>query len=727
MISPPNPVRVVFHGGEPLLAGSKWFEHVLSELFLRFGNRLRTSVQSNLWLLDDHFCELFRRYGVQIGTSLDGPQEINDAQRGKGYFDKTMKGIFLSRRHGMEPGVVCTFTPSSASRMEEVLSFFSELGLSLNVHTVFDPRGNDGCRNNWQKEFIPRLLNAYSRLLGQLRIDNLDAALMIVGGGRARICTYDCRFGLFFAVAPGGHIYPCNRFVGQTRWVLGSIDAMPTVEDLRASDAGKAFLAIRRVIAKHCSGCSCESMCNGGCTWQADLTAEKQDPECPAHFLLFTFLQQLSIEALLNEKNLKQALSDSKSRDMFDAPLLQIQSGMGHPMETFAKARRVLGAAALGVCHDPDEAISRLQRVGIVKRPEEAQQNIWRLYADLANPVSGFGNLYLHITDACNLHCSHCYTPANPKPVHVPVRVLCRLIDEAMDFGFAKVVLTGGEPTLHPDLPELLGHLVSPSIPRKTRLTFRSNLIASLDRNTVSALDGSIDELRVSLDGDMETHDKRRGPGSWKRAMQNLRNIIPKLNRCIVSLAVTTDGSSSGIAAAEAVQNQARELGIGFRVSPILPLGRFADANLAPDPHPFRKQGYLPRPASSCGIGAHVSITADGRAYPCHALTRNRFFLGNAFSGLSPILESDKMHDLRMHTVDTNLRCRRCAVRYLCGGVCRAWAPENEDLNTPVRDCRTAHARARNALFRALEVLEIPVNLWRKAGLPLPDRPPEVH
>jgi uncharacterized protein len=627
----------------------------------------------------------------------------------------------------MEPGVVCTFTPWSASRMEEVLSFFGKIGLSLNVHTVVHPRGSDGRQNNWQKEFVPRLLDAYGRLLGQLRIDNLDAALTIVGGGGSRICTHDCRFGAFFAVAPGGDIYPCNRFVGQPRWILGSIDDMPSVEDLRASAAAKAFAALRRTIQKRCSDCSCQSLCNGGCTWQADLTAEKRDPECPAHYALFSGLRKMSIDALLKEKDLVGALTGSKRQGLFDAPLLRVQSGMEHPVEALSKARRVLGAAALGVCPDPDEAVARLRRVGIVKKPEEAEQNIGRLYNDLANPVSGFGNLYLHITDACNLHCSHCYAPANPNPVHMPVRILRGLIDEATGIGFEKVILTGGEPTLYPELPELLGHLTRPSVPRKTRLIFRSNLVASLDQYTVSALDGSMDELRVSLDGSKEAHDARRGPGSFQRTEENLRKVVSELSRCIVSLAVTTDGSPSGIAAAEAVQDEAQELGVGFRVSPLLPLGRFAHANLDPDPHPFRGPGYLPRPAASCGIGAHLSITADGRAFPCHALTRDRFFLGNAFSGLSPILKSEKMRDLRMHTVDTNFRCRRCAVRYLCGGICRAWTPGDNDLDAPVPECRTAHSRARNAVLRAIEMLEIPETQWKKAGLPLPDRPPEVN
>ena len=103
-------LELTFHGGEPLLAGHAWYRRNLPRLRSRFGDRLKLGIQSNLWLLDDDYCELFRERRVSIGTSLDGPEAINDAQRGAGYFGRTMAGIEAARRHGMSVGVICTFT-----------------------------------------------------------------------------------------------------------------------------------------------------------------------------------------------------------------------------------------------------------------------------------------------------------------------------------------------------------------------------------------------------------------------------------------------------------------------------------------------------------------------------------------------------------------------------------------------------------------------------------------
>jgi sulfatase maturation enzyme AslB (radical SAM superfamily) len=127
---------ITFHGGEPLLAGRKWYERNLPVLRRRFGNRLKLHVQSNLWLLNDGYCALFREYGVSLGASLDGPEPINDRQRGEGYFAQTMSGIETARRHDLDVGVICTFTRLSAPHYREVLDFFIAEHLSFSVHAA---------------------------------------------------------------------------------------------------------------------------------------------------------------------------------------------------------------------------------------------------------------------------------------------------------------------------------------------------------------------------------------------------------------------------------------------------------------------------------------------------------------------------------------------------------------------------------------------------------------
>ncbi|MCB9704062.1 MAG: radical SAM protein [Myxococcales bacterium] len=64
-------------GGEPLLLPKADLERLLALGLQRHGY---TSIQTNAALIDDEHLDLFRRYRVQVGVSIDGPGELNDAR-----------------------------------------------------------------------------------------------------------------------------------------------------------------------------------------------------------------------------------------------------------------------------------------------------------------------------------------------------------------------------------------------------------------------------------------------------------------------------------------------------------------------------------------------------------------------------------------------------------------------------------------------------------------------
>ncbi|WP_243769995.1 radical SAM protein [Amycolatopsis acidicola] len=66
--------------------------------------------------------------------------------------------------------------------------------------------------------------------------------------------------------------------------------------------------------------------------------------------------------------------------------------------------------------------------------------------------------LWLEITGKCQLECGHCYADSGPAGTHGRMRLpdWLRVIDEAARLGVRTVQFIGGEPTLHPDLPDLI-------------------------------------------------------------------------------------------------------------------------------------------------------------------------------------------------------------------------------------------------------------------------------
>jgi len=70
---------------------------------------------------------------------------------------------------------------------------------------------------------------------------------------------------------------------------------------------------------------------------------------------------------------------------------------------------------------------------------------------------------YLQITRECNQRCRFCSNP--PTGRADPLSVLCAALDDLQARGCAGAILTGGEPTLHPDLPALVAHATKRGLP----------------------------------------------------------------------------------------------------------------------------------------------------------------------------------------------------------------------------------------------------------------------
>ncbi|GGQ11701.1 radical SAM protein [Streptosporangium pseudovulgare] len=76
-------IRVVLHGGEPLLAGPATIRRLVDVLRAEVGPAARTDVvvQTNAVRLTEDYLRLFDELGVRVGVSLDGTAEAHDRHR----------------------------------------------------------------------------------------------------------------------------------------------------------------------------------------------------------------------------------------------------------------------------------------------------------------------------------------------------------------------------------------------------------------------------------------------------------------------------------------------------------------------------------------------------------------------------------------------------------------------------------------------------------------------
>jgi len=296
-----DPVTFTFHGGEPLLAGYGFYKKILPLLSKGLAElKPAFALQTNLWNMTDKLAELFAEYNIPIGSSIDGPQELNDFQRGEKYYERTMKGYKTAKANGLKVSFISTFTSYSIDYKEDIFNFFLENGFTLKLHPALPSLRSEN-PTKWaldpQKygELLIYLLNKYLENMDEIEIMNIDHLCKCVLTRRGTVCTFvDC-MGDTFAVGPDGSIYPCYRFVGMPEYVMGNVKDHPALKELQRSEPAKLLEKFKNYVDENCKKCSYVRFCRGGCPYNALKINEKTgkveisgvDPYCDAYKTIF--------------------------------------------------------------------------------------------------------------------------------------------------------------------------------------------------------------------------------------------------------------------------------------------------------------------------------------------------------------------------------------------------------------------------------------------------------
>jgi uncharacterized protein len=110
---------IIFHGGEPLLAGAQTLADFASTIRRACDITIDVSMQTNGLLLDDRALSILARADVGISLSLDGPKVANDKHRltpkGQSSFQKVERAlILLQDRPGVFAGVIAVIDASTS-------------------------------------------------------------------------------------------------------------------------------------------------------------------------------------------------------------------------------------------------------------------------------------------------------------------------------------------------------------------------------------------------------------------------------------------------------------------------------------------------------------------------------------------------------------------------------------------------------------------------------------
>jgi len=283
-------VHVILHGGEPTLIGPRGLIGLLAlqALLMREGQQVHTRLQTNATRMSTEVIELLARFDIGVSVSLDGPPEVHDKTRqdarGRSSSDRVRGTIKALRNAGVLNGVLVVVTPALiASGPRRLVEFLAEE--EITAVGLLPMRPAAGAMSDEDaalpvQEFCDFLVAVHRQRLAispRMHVREIDAAIAAMHGRPAGTCELQGHcVGSYFGIEPDGAIMHCDKYVGDPRYVLGSVD--DDFADV-AKGVKATALTLGAVVQKHEKReCRWWSACRGWCPHESYLATSLGRP-----------------------------------------------------------------------------------------------------------------------------------------------------------------------------------------------------------------------------------------------------------------------------------------------------------------------------------------------------------------------------------------------------------------------------------------------------------------
>ena len=280
-------ILFTWHGGEPLLLPLIYYARAL-ELQQKYahGRHIDNCLQTNGTLLNDEWCQFFRKHNFLIGISIDGPEPMHNTFRQD--FEHTLRGIRLLQKHGVEWNAMATVNSRNADNPIEFYHFFKDLGCKYLQFTPIVERTNPHLApesvamnsEEWAKNasittesvepmqwgrFLTGLYDEWIKEdVGNIFIQLFDATLANWVGQPPSLCSMSSLCGMSPALQPDGSLYSCDHFVFPS-YKLGNIHHQTIAEMMYGSQQQRFMRTKVDSLSQRCRECDYLFACHGEC------------------------------------------------------------------------------------------------------------------------------------------------------------------------------------------------------------------------------------------------------------------------------------------------------------------------------------------------------------------------------------------------------------------------------------------------------------------------------
>lgn len=313
-------INILWHGGEPLLYPRQnlcqLMDHAKEVLA---GYELKFSMQTNGYGIDDDWLDVFRRYDISVGLSMDGYRELHDAGRqtpeGQGSYDRVFANLQRMQAAGMKAGVLMVLDTTAPIDVDKLMEQIIKCGGDIKIHPVMP------CGRAADREDIEKINQCYIALLQELfvRCVQSEAAInisplrelleAIIADSNVGECSYSGTCGEnFICVYSDGSVGVCGRRLADKTFEYGRLQESSLL-DLYQSALAQQVRGRADYLAEHdCKDCAYWQWCHGGCTFEAmNMTGDvfTKYPLCRYRKQLIDYLIEEGLP-LLKEKLIRQ-------------------------------------------------------------------------------------------------------------------------------------------------------------------------------------------------------------------------------------------------------------------------------------------------------------------------------------------------------------------------------------------------------------------------------------
>ena len=305
-----------WHGGEPTMAGLKFYQQVvaLQKKHLPQNFRLLNGIQTNGTLLNDEWCQFLKKENFIVGISLDGPEEFHSAYRsrkdGKSSFAEVIRGYQLLKKNEIPTEILCVVNSTNVGYPLEVYRFFKSLNVKymtflplvekqISSVNLFSERSVPAKAFG---EFLCTIFDEWvSSDIGNVKIQIVEEALRTAFDLEHSLCIFKSTCGGVPVVESNGDFYSCDHYVDQEH-LVGNI-TQTSLDQLLVSEQQKEFgQAKLDSLPDYCRSCEVLTMCNGACPKDRFLSTPDGEPGlnylCEGYKLFFShckpFVEQVA-------------------------------------------------------------------------------------------------------------------------------------------------------------------------------------------------------------------------------------------------------------------------------------------------------------------------------------------------------------------------------------------------------------------------------------------------